>query len=207
MGSTGGLLCWRLYWRAALVGYSAGSTGGLLWWVSRRDPLASRSGGILLGGIHRPARRDALASRSGGILGGIHWQAALAGYSAGSTGEQLWRKILGGIHWQGYWVGAWCRSIANTDSNIKSNNPFLSGGEKKGKKQKPSTEIANDNCERRLNGTNNQSQATRSSACRRWAHSRCSASSALHPPQVHVQKSVWSPLNRNPCTVDARSPR
>ena len=26
-------------------------------------------------------------------------------------------------------MGAWCRSIANADSNIKSNNPFLSGGE------------------------------------------------------------------------------
>ena len=48
-----------------------------------------------------------LASCSGGTLGGIHWRAALAGC----------------------WVGAWCRSIANADSNIKSNNPFLSGGE------------------------------------------------------------------------------
>ena len=47
-------------------------------------------------------------SRSGEILGGIHWRAALAGYSA----------------------GAWCKSIANADFNIKSNNPFLSGGEK-----------------------------------------------------------------------------
>ena len=70
------------------MGSSAGSTGEplgeqlwrntgrdqLLW----RDALASRSGGIL-GGIH-----------SGGILGRIHWRAALAGYSAGSTGKQLW---------------------------------------------------------------------------------------------------------------------
>ena len=69
-----------LHWRAALAGYwrdqqlvgysalagSAGSTGEQLW-------------------------RDPLASRSGGILGGIHWRAALAGYSAGSTGELLWR--------------------------------------------------------------------------------------------------------------------
>ena len=68
----------------------------------------SSSGGIL-GGIHwRDTRRDPLASCSGGILGGIHWRAALAGY----------------------WVGAWCRSIANANSNIKSNNSFLSGGEK-----------------------------------------------------------------------------
>ena len=100
-----------IHWRAVLAGYLAGSTG---------EPL-------------------------GGVLGGIHWRAALAGYWAGSTGEQLWRDtrrdplascsggILGGIHWRaalaGFWVGAWCRSIANADSNIKSNNPFLSGGE------------------------------------------------------------------------------
>ena len=128
------------------------STGELLWDTqrdARRDPLAGCSARIL-GGIHwraalRDTWRDPLASSSGGILGGIHWPAALAGYSAGSTGQQLWRDtwrdqlascsggILGGIHWRaalaGYWVGVWCRSIANTDSNIKSNNPFLSGGE------------------------------------------------------------------------------
>ena len=78
--------------------------GCSVWWDSRRDPLASCSGGIhwratlgysagywagSTGGWD--ARRDPLASRSGGILGGIHWRAALAGYSAGSTGEQLWR--------------------------------------------------------------------------------------------------------------------
>ena len=57
--------------------------------------------------LWRDTRRDPLASCSGGILGGIHWRAALAGY----------------------WVVEWCRSIANADSNIKSNNPFLSGGE------------------------------------------------------------------------------
>ena len=44
-----------IYWRAALVGYSAGSTGKVLWRDTQRDPLASYSG-IL----------------SGGILGGIH---------------------------------------------------------------------------------------------------------------------------------------
>ena len=104
------------YWWAALVGYSTGSTGELLWdtqqlWRdTRRDPLASYSAGStgeLLWNTQRDTRRDPLASCSGGILGGIHWRAALAGY----------------------WVGAWCRSIANADSNIKSNNPFLSGGE------------------------------------------------------------------------------
>ena len=133
---SGGILG-GIHWRAALAGYWARSTGQLLWRDTRRDPLA------------RDAWRDplALASRSGGILGGIHWRAALAGCSAGSTGEQLWRNtgrdplasssggILGGIHWRtalaGYWVGAWCRSIANADSNIKSINPFLSGGEKR----------------------------------------------------------------------------
>ena len=135
---SGGILS-GIHWRATLgysAEYSAGSTSEPLWRDTRQDPLASRSGGI---------------------LGGIHWWAALVGYSAGSTGEQLWRDtgrdplasssggILGGIHWRaalagyladwraalaGYWVGAWCRSIANADSNIKSKNPFLSGGEK-----------------------------------------------------------------------------
>ena len=139
-----------IHWRAALAGYSAGSNHEPLWRDTRRDPLASRSGGIL-GSTHEPlwrdTRRDPLASSSGGILGGIHWRAALAEYWAGSTGEQLWRDTrrdplasssggtLGGIHWRaalaGYWVGAWCRSIANADSNVKSNNPFLSGGEQK----------------------------------------------------------------------------
>ena len=70
--------------------------------------------------LWRDTRRDPLASCSGELLGGIHWRAALG--------------ILGGIHWRaalaGYWVGVWCRSIANADSNIKSKNPFLSGGEK-----------------------------------------------------------------------------
>ena len=99
--------------------------------------------GELLWDTQRDTRRDPQAGCSGGILGGIHWQAALAGYSAGSTGEPLLRDtrrdplascsggILGGIHWQasraGYWVGAWCRSIANADSDLKSNNPFPSG--------------------------------------------------------------------------------
>ena len=125
-----------------MVRCKAGCTGELLW------------------DTQQDTRRDPLASYSGGILGGIHWRATLgysAGYSAGSTCEPLWRDtrrdplagcsggiwrdslascsgvILGGIHWRaalaGYWVGAWCRSIANADSKIKSNNPFLSGGE------------------------------------------------------------------------------
>ena len=126
MSHSGGILG-GIHWRAALAGYSAGSTGEPLWRDTRRDPLASCSGGI---------------------LGGIHWRAALAGYWAGSTGEQLWRAtrrdpcsggILGGIHWQaalaGYWVGA-CRSISNADSNIKPNNPFPPGGKKGGRKKK-----------------------------------------------------------------------
>ena len=47
-----------IHWRAALVGYSAGSTGELRWRDTRRDPLASCSGGIL-DGIHwRAALRD-----------------------------------------------------------------------------------------------------------------------------------------------------
>ena len=109
LASYSGILSGILW--AALAGYSAGSTGEQLWRDTGRDPLASSSGGI---------------------LGGIHWRAALAGYSAGSTGELLWDTQrdtvgcsggkLGGIHWRaalaGYWVGAWCRSIANADSNI-----------------------------------------------------------------------------------------
>ena len=86
-GSTAGLL----------VGYSAGSTEEPLWRDTRRDPLASSSGGIL-GGIHWPA---ALAGYSAG-LGGIHWREA--GYSAGSTGEQLWRDT-GRDHWRAALAG------------------------------------------------------------------------------------------------------
>ena len=147
--------------RAALAGHSAGSTGeplgGILvgirqgaalagywaihWRAALRDPLASRSGGIL-GGIH-----------SGGILGGIQWRAALAGYYwAGSNGEQLWRstgELLLRDTWRdilescsgGILGGAWCRSIANADSNIKSNNPFLSGGGKKRRKKTQKTHV------------------------------------------------------------------
>ena len=122
-GCSGGILggMGGMHWRTALVGFWPGSTGEPLWRdTTGWDPPACSAGSTgLLGGV-----------RSGGILGGIHWRAALAGHSAGSAGEQLWREILGGIHWRGYWVGAWCRSIANTDSNIKSNNPFLSGGKK-----------------------------------------------------------------------------
>ena len=117
-GSTGELL-WQNHWRAT-PGYSAGySVGGLLWWDTRRDPLASRS-------------------RSGGILGGIHWRAALAGYSAGSTNEQLWRDttgrrdtrrdplasrsggILGGIHWP-LWQDTG-RIHIKQNNNIKNKN-------------------------------------------------------------------------------------
>ena len=75
------------------AGFSAGSTacsgenGELLWWDTRRDPLASYWRAGLVG----YSRRHPLAGCSGEILGGVHWRAALAGYSAGSTGEPLWR--------------------------------------------------------------------------------------------------------------------
>ena len=137
-----------------LAGYSAGSTSKGYSADTRRDPLASYSkdtqrdtrrdppagcsGGILggytgellwrdlEGSTGSPLRwdtqRDSLASRSGGILGGIHWPAALAGYWAGSTGQLLWRDTRRDP--------LTTRSIANADSNIKSTNPFLSGGEK-----------------------------------------------------------------------------
>ena len=75
--------CGGIHWRAALAGYSAGSTGEQLWRDTGRDtwrdPLA----------LWRDTGRDPLASSSGGILGGIHWRAALAGYSEGSTDELL----------------------------------------------------------------------------------------------------------------------
>ena len=74
-----------IHWRAAMVGYLASSgviLGGIHWpaalagysgdWRdTRRDPLASSSGGIL-GRIllWRDTRRDPLASCSGRILGG-----------------------------------------------------------------------------------------------------------------------------------------
>ena len=92
LASRSGKILGRIHWRAALAGYSAGSTGEPLWRDTQQDPLPSSSGGIL-GGIEqlgRDTRRDPLASRSVGKLGGIHWRAALAGF----------------------WAGAWCRSIA-----------------------------------------------------------------------------------------------
>ena len=132
-GSTGELLwqnTWRdllalsgilggIHWRAALVGYLAGPTG---WRDTRRDPLASYSEILsgILGGIHwragysagstgeplwRDTWRDPRAS-SAGLR--IHWPAALAGYSAGSTRRMHWQAaggILGGIHWRAALAG------------------------------------------------------------------------------------------------------
>ena len=119
-GSTGE--CWRAaparFWPDTRKDPPARDTQRDTW----RDPLASYSGILsgMLGGIHWRA-----ASYSGGILGGIHWRAA--------------GGILGAIHWRaalaGYWVVAWRRSIANADSNITSNNPFLSGGKKQNKQR------------------------------------------------------------------------
>ena len=107
-----------IHWRAALVGYSAGSAGEVLW------------------DTQRDARRDSLAGCSGGLLGGIHWRAALVGYSARYTRRDPLASCSGGISTGQVW--AWCRSIANADSNIKSNNPFLSGGNKRRKQPKKS---------------------------------------------------------------------
>ena len=71
--------------------------------------MLSRSGSILAG-LSR-----ILGGMQSGMLGGIHWRAALVGYSAGCTGKLLWRDtrrdllasysrilsgILGGIHWR-----------------------------------------------------------------------------------------------------------
>ena len=97
-----------IHWRAALAGYSAGSTG---------EALAGYSAGFTGEPLWQDTRRDSLASSSGGILGGIHWQAALAGYLAESTGELLWRDT------------GWGRGVEASHSNITSKNPFLFGGE------------------------------------------------------------------------------
>ena len=85
-GCSGGTLGGN-HWRATLAGCSAGSTGGLLWWDTRRDPLASYSGGTYpdqlwatqrdtrrdpLGLLWWDTRREPLASRSGGIIGRMH---------------------------------------------------------------------------------------------------------------------------------------
>ena len=88
-GSTGEPLWRDTHWRAALAGHWAGSTGQLLWWDTRRDPLTSYSGGILGGMYWRATLGYSLGYLARSTV--IHWQAALAGYSAGLTGEQLWR--------------------------------------------------------------------------------------------------------------------
>ena len=120
-GSTGELLWPRrdpltsssggINWRAALAGYSAGSTGEQLLRDTGRDPLSSCSGGILTGEpLWRNTRRDPLTSRFGGILGGIHWRAALAEHSAGSTGELLWRDT------------GWGRGVEASQTHIPTYN-------------------------------------------------------------------------------------
>ena len=102
--------------RASCSGILSGMLSGIhwqaAWWDTRRDPLASYSGrmlGGLLWDTQRYTRRDPLAGCSGGIL--------LARYSAGSTGQLLWRDtgrdalasssggILGGIHWRAALAG------------------------------------------------------------------------------------------------------
>ena len=106
-----------IHWRAALAGYSAGSTGGIVW----RDTgsLPDSFGGIL-DGIHwrnclagcgstagllwRDTGRDPLAELFGGILGGIHWRTPLAGCWAGSTGGIVWRDT--GWATGGLWAGS-----------------------------------------------------------------------------------------------------
>ena len=85
-----GKLLWRdtggMHWR--ILAYSAGFTGELLSGIL--GGIHWRTAGELLWDTQWDTRRDPLVSRSGGILGEIHWRAALAGYWAGSTGEQLW---------------------------------------------------------------------------------------------------------------------
>ena len=103
-----------IHWRAALVGYSAGSAGYSA--RSNGEPLWRDTWWDPLSGSRRVSRQQ-----SGSPVDPAEYPARAAGHPA-LTG------ILGGLHWRtalaGYWVEAWCRSIANADSNIKSNNPF-----------------------------------------------------------------------------------
>ena len=58
------------------------------------EPISRTQTSVPLAKAKPPPRRNPtgmIRSCSGGILGGIHWRATLAGYSAGSTGEQLWQ--------------------------------------------------------------------------------------------------------------------
>ena len=122
-----------IHWRAALAGYSAGSTGER---IHLPAALAIYSAGIhwrnclagywsTAGLLWRDTGRDPLAELFGGIR--VHCRTPLAGYWTGSTGRIVWRDtgrdpladlsggilggILGGIHWRnclaGYWVGHW----------------------------------------------------------------------------------------------------
>ena len=75
------------------AGYSARSTGGLLWWDTWRDPATLAGYSAACTGATLKLLPGYSAGSTGGILGGIHWQAALVGYSAGSTDELLWRDI------------------------------------------------------------------------------------------------------------------
>ena len=158
-GWSGGILG-AIHWRATLAGYSgilsrilggmhwdalAGCSGGMLggWAGStgelggihwRAGPAHWRAWALSTGGLlwdtQRDTRRDALAGCSGGMLGGIgilHWRdtgqdplasrAGSTGERVPPTGEPLWRDT-------GRYPLASC-------SNIKSNNPFLLGGEKR----------------------------------------------------------------------------
>ena len=92
---------------AALVGYSAGSTE-LLWQNSAGSTLRYSSGYS--------------AGSTGGLLWWDTWRDPLASRS-GDTRRDPLASCFGGILGGG--------SVATADSNIKSNNPFLSGGEKR----------------------------------------------------------------------------
>ena len=109
VGSTGELLG-GIHWRA---GHLAGSTGELL-----RATLLSKT----LGG--EPPRRDSAGSTSRYSAGStgeqlwrdtqrLHWRAALARHSAGSTGKPLWRNTgepLGRDTWRDPLAGHWAGS-------------------------------------------------------------------------------------------------
>ena len=83
-----------------LAGYSAGSTSGLLLGYSAGSSYAADEL-LWRDRATRDTRRDPVAGCSGAILGGIHWRAALVGYSLASSSD----NTLAGIHWPAALLG------------------------------------------------------------------------------------------------------
>ena len=136
-GSTDKLLWWgirrdplvRFSGRATLAGYSAGiHYSGILSGI-----LGGPTGGLylVLGGIHWPVDPAECPTRAARqwIPPSVPPELLASECPAerlASGSRQVSRQSGLPAALAGYWVGAWCRSIANADSSIKSNSPFLS---------------------------------------------------------------------------------